>query len=69
MHEETLVSVGELLRLVVADLGEDDGGEGRGGARGCAWRRVFGEDGCAVGDAGAVYLGEWLVGDDTIEGG
>lgn len=63
------MGVGELLRLVVADLGEDNGSEGRGGARGCTWGRVFGEDGCAVGDAGAVNLGEWLVGDDTIERG
>lgn len=63
VYEETLVGVGELLRLVVADLWEDDRGQGRGGGRGCAWGGVFGENGCAVGDAGTVYTREWLVKD------
>lgn len=48
------VSVGELLRGVVVDLGEDEGGErrGLGGGRGGA----FGEDGGMVRYARAVFV-------------
>lgn len=63
MHEVLVVGVGCFLRGAVVDFGEDDGGEGGGlgGGRG----GVFGKDGGAVGDAGAVWMvsrffrGEW----------
>ena len=45
------VGVGELLRGAVLDLGEDEGGERRGLGRGRG--DALGEDGRAVGDAGA----------------
>lgn len=55
VDEVLVVGVGELLRGAVVDFGEDEGGEGGGlgGGRG----GVFGEDGGAVGDAGAVRGG------------
>jgi len=46
------MGVRELLRRLVVDLGEDEGGEGRG-LRGGAGR-VFGQDGAVMRDAGAL---------------
>lgn len=53
MHEKAVVGVGQLLRLVVRDLGQDDGRERGRGGRGRARGGVLGEDGGAVSDAGA----------------
>ena len=54
VHKEPFMGVGEFLGLLVRDLGEDDRGQGRGGGGRCSWRRVFGEDCCAVGYTGAI---------------
>jgi hypothetical protein len=43
------MGVGELLGLVVGDLGQDDGGEGGGGGGGGSWGGMFGEDRGAMG--------------------
>lgn len=48
------MGVRQLLRRVVVDLGEDQGGEGRGLGRGR--RRAFREDGGVVRDARAARL-------------
>ena len=56
MHEEPIVRVGEFLRSVVRDLGEDDGGEGGGGGHRRPRGGVFGEDCCAMGDTGAFWF-------------
>lgn len=67
MDEVLLVGIGELLRLVMFDLGKDDGGEGAGAGAGGG--SVFGEDGSAVGYAGAVgCVSELLVRSHTAIG-
>ena len=54
MDEILVVGVGQLLRFVVVDFGEDKRGKRRGtGRRG---RGVFGQDCSAVGDTGAVSV-------------
>ena len=55
MDEVVAVRVGELLRGRVRDLRQDERGERGGGRRG--GRRVLGEDGGVVGDAGAAMGG------------
>ena len=63
MDKVLAMGVGEFLRGVVGEFGEDKGGElgGVGGGDG----GVFGEDRRAVGDAGAGEKGvgvSWMVG-------
>ena len=54
MDEVLVVSVGQLLRFRVVDLGEDERGKRRGTGRcGCG---VFSQDCSAVGDTGAVTV-------------
>lgn len=48
------MSVCELLRGLMGDLGENDRGERRGGGGGSAGRRVLGENGSFIGDTNAV---------------
>ena len=60
MDEFVLVGVSELLRRVVLDLGEDDGGETGGGGSGGGG--VLGEDGVLVGDAGVEERSCWYGG-------
>lgn len=52
VHKVVLVGVGQLLRGVVLNLGQDGGGEGGRGAGRGGGGGVFGQDGRGVRDAG-----------------
>ena len=57
VDEILVVGVGELLRRVVGDLGQDDGGEAAGAGGG--GDGVLGEDGVFVGDARVEEWRRW----------